>query len=96
MREIDSVNSVLRSMNIRVLIRHLALVDHDAREANSVCACVITACITALVIGERSSRVCRDDLLGKRGKRRGHVVGDDAELGSQATRGVTGGVSLAM
>ena len=96
MRKIDPVNSILRSMNIGVLIRHLALVDHDAGKPNPVCACVITACITALVIGECSSRVRRDDLLSKCGKRRGHVVGDDAELGSQATRGVTGGVSLAM
>ena len=69
MREIDLVNSVLRSMNIGVLIRHLALVDHNAGEPNPVRACMITARVTTLVIGECSSRICRDDLLGKCGKR---------------------------
>jgi len=93
MAEIDPINRILRRMYIRVLVRHLALVNHNARKPRTIRTSMIAARIPALILGIRRARIRSNNLLCKCCKTRRHVVGDDTEFWGKPARRVARGVT---
>jgi len=93
MRKIHSANGITRSMNIRILIIHLALKHHGTGIPTPRRTRMIRARIPTPIIRRRHTRIRRNHPPHERRQRSIHIVGNDAEFWCEARGFVALGVA---